>query len=484
MIAEVLALDLHGSSESRHPLALCFHSSLICRMYAAHHHGVHASRRWTRYNPRGTLSSAQAIPPSFPLGRSIRTLQVSDLKHDAAQYQSSASISECTHVGSFNWLDATEPTIVVPGMPAQWQPLKKPRRLQPDGGQYFRDRNAARFPQHPLEPAVLAALNLDSQLNIDEGIDVVLCASTFGNLARFARGGDKAFRMLVEEVGGTVFFTRRENSPKELIPDVMGYGHTFPEAYTNWNREVKSSASHQRLIKYRFGGLTILLRYEADGFLPDKVTTGGIAAPVVPGADPYCLVQGVNEVHVSSLEPANNQTLKIKYAGSVVGEEAIFDLKTRSARKADDDILGGELPRLWVTQVPNFVVAFHKSGLFDDIRILDARGRISTWEKDNAEGLAALAVLMRVIMKQVKDRSDGKIELCHSTPGKLEIREQLPDAGHALSSAVESAWTARGLERKVKKREVAVAAVQWDEDEDEGDLTACSEACGYCGRCT
>jgi len=73
--------------------------------------------------------------------------------------------------------------------------------------------------------------------------------------------------MLVEKVGKAVFFIRREDSPTELIPDVRGYGHAFPEAFTTWESEVITSASHQRVIKYAFGGMKLLVRFEADGYL-------------------------------------------------------------------------------------------------------------------------------------------------------------------------------------------------------------------------
>jgi len=327
-------------------------------------------------------------------------------------------------------------------------------------------------------------LSSSPQLNIDENIDIVACASTFGNLARFARGKDKdkSFRMLADEVGGTIFLTRRENSPIELIDDVYGYGHTFPEAYTTWHRDVKNSASHQRVIKYRFGGLTILLRYEADGYIePDSKGPGRKREPVVSGVE--WLAQSLETASISPSRPGSSQVLKIEKAGTPVAESAIFDLKTRSVKKVNDDILGGELPRLWITQVPNFIIAFHKSGLFDDIRVMDARARVSAWEEDNAESLSTLAKLMHILIEQVRRRADGKIELRQSAPAKLEIRERLPDAGDALSPDARQAWTARVLRRRHEKQGIIVDAVQWDDEEGGGDLTACSNACDYCGRC-
>ena len=52
-----------------------------------------------------------------------------------------------------------------------------------------------------------------------------------------------------------------------LIPDIYGYGHSFPEVHTMWEPEVKGLSSHQHVIQYDFGGLKFLVRSESDGYL-------------------------------------------------------------------------------------------------------------------------------------------------------------------------------------------------------------------------
>ncbi|KXJ91020.1 hypothetical protein Micbo1qcDRAFT_205046 [Microdochium bolleyi] len=440
-------------------------------------------RKWPEPRSQAVLS------PAPPLGAIILDLRVSDLKRDVEQYRSVASISACDHIGSYNWLDTAEPTVLIPGMPAQWMPLKHPRTLRQDDGKYFRDRNGARYPKHPLEPAVVTALSMSPELNVDHGIELVACASTVGNLLRFVRGEDKAFRMLVEEAHGSVFLTRRENSPTELIPDVYGYGHTFPEAYTTWAKEVKGSASHHRILKYKFGGLNCLVRYETDGFVaPDKASTTKETASVaaLSAAPPVDLPEELHKFRISSCVAGTNKDLRIQAAGHPVAEDRIFELKTRSAKKAEDDILGSELPRLWVTQISRLIVAFHKRGLFDDIRELDTRARVADWERDNTEALATLAALLHFVREQVRGSPNGKLELCCSEPGKLEVRKQLPGAGNALSSAVRSAWGARVVARKKEPASPELTSkMHWAGSDDEtDDFTACSDACGYCGRCS
>jgi len=102
-------------------------------------------------------------------------------------------------------------------------------------------------------------------------LDVVGCGSTLGNLLRFCAGIDKDFRFDIDRVRDTIFFIRKESSPTALIHNIRGYGHSFPEAHTIWEPDVKGSASHQRIIQYDFGGLKFLVRSENDGYLKQTV---------------------------------------------------------------------------------------------------------------------------------------------------------------------------------------------------------------------
>ncbi|OBT60337.1 hypothetical protein VE03_10357 [Pseudogymnoascus sp. 23342-1-I1] len=155
--------------------------------------------------------------------------------------------------------------------PPAWTPPAVDTKLKPDSGHVFRDINAARYASYPLEPAFrsLRAMQPDHDI---QAVDIVGCGSTIGNLLRFARSESRPFRFDVDVIGDTVLFIRRENSPTELISDLRGYGHTFPEAYTTWDSEVRGSCSHQRIIQYEFGGLTFLIRTETDGYVRDTHT--------------------------------------------------------------------------------------------------------------------------------------------------------------------------------------------------------------------
>lgn len=344
-----------------------------------------------------------------------------------------------------------------------------------------------------MEPTVIAGLAADPKL--PQGVDVVACGSTLGNLLRFVRGEDKPFRMLVQEIHGTVFLIRRENSPTEVLHDVRGHGHAFPEAYTTWDPEVKGSVSHQRVLRYSFGKLNLLVRFGGDGYLENGNGTAPAlsskAKPKQPAPTVEDLLGSLATSSVSSRVPTSAAEVKTTQGGRLIDQSQIFDLKTRGAwKKASENTVAIELPRLWIAQVPNFILAYHERGVFKDINVKPVRDEVKKWEKQHKSELSRFAALLHRVIAKVRKRTDHKIEICHQEVGVLEVRKQLPDAGDALSAAVQKMWE-RGLttgEIKSDKSEyrekgaVEEKLISWDEGA--LDFTGCSSDCDYCGRCT
>jgi len=358
-----------------------------------------------------------------------------------------------------------------------------------------------------------------------KNVDVFACASTVSNLLRFIRGVDRPFRMLVERIGKTVFFIRRENSPTETIPGVRGFGHAFPEAYTTWEHDVRGSATHQRLVKYRFGELNFVVRFEADGYIRPPGSTDRVKSRTSPTKEDNeqgettdssvdGLVQGMRQqwattvATISASDPNRETHLEIKNGGESVDQDCLFDLKTRSIKtKGHKDHFAEEVPRFWVNRIPNFILAFHTRGMFEkeNIQIIDVRRKVDQWEQDHQLELTRLAALVNDLVLLSKDE---KFEICYNPtnkPGKLEIRKQLPDAGEALSDDVRAQWEGRRdceSEFEVEGEFVrGFSDVEDGNEDDDGDYyytrqdfgdsdsdnldyTACSASdCGYCGKC-
>jgi hypothetical protein len=319
-------------------------------------------------------------------------------------------------------------------------------------------------------------------------VNIVACGSSIGNLLRFARGVDldRCFRILVERVGDTVHLIRRENSPDETIEGIRGFGHTFPEAYTTWGPAVKRSKTHQRIISYRFGGFDLLVRFEGDGFFgPFSPETS------VKRSDKSSDADGLNQVQdlgVSDSPVDATSKLVVLDGGETVPQSSIFDLKTRSAYTRQKDHLGEQLPRLWISQITQFLLAYHEKGRFqeNDIEIKEVKSDIEEWQELNQPSLNRLASLFHHILDSVRASKDAKLEIVSSQDGSLEIRQQLSDAGDVLSEPVKKQWEAwLGGENKDKAdsgRWEEFMATLSDNDE-QSDYAACDVECGYCGKC-
>ncbi len=342
-------------------------------------------------------------------------------------------------------------------------------------------------------------------------VDLFACSSTLGSLLRFVRKVDKPFRFFVEAVGNTVFFTRHENSPTQLIEGIRGYGHTFPEAYTTWDADVKGSTSHQRLLRYYLAGLDCILQFECDGYLPSKVP--GVSNPTGTSlvaqndddeTDFSSILDRMNVRNPLAGFENEKGILRIEKAGRKIPQEAVFDLKTRSVWRKDLKVLEDELPRFWVAQIPNFILARHSSGVFNDINVQDIGNDVQEWEDANQNNIKYLVRLLHEIIAAVKLRNDKKLEVCYGGSDALEIREQDTDKHNVLSPDLKLRWASDvsfdGQRSRVDDESDGNQKFHADgsdvtddgkqsrfdsDDESEKDYTACSaDDCGYCGHCS
>ncbi|PTB62615.1 hypothetical protein BBK36DRAFT_1172376 [Trichoderma citrinoviride] len=415
-------------------------------------------------------------PPLGDLVEAINQKQLKDTNGDGVTY----GITDTELIASYNWADQKAPKIIVPGRPRLWKPLEKPRQLEEDNGVYYRDNNSAFFPKHPLEPAIVSIMKMHPS-SLD--IDIVGCNSTIGNLLRFVQGTERSFRMLVEVVGKTVHLIRRENSPKEQILGVRGFGHAFPEAYTTWTPDVRPSKSHHRILKFRFGGLDLLVRHSADGCIEgqDNKASSDAESPTAKDEDLSSLL-GSLSIGPASCLPADLEHLEVVDGGQITSQDSIFDLKTRSIKAIGRDTLGEELPRLWLARIFKFILAHHTRGTFDNVEVADVRDEVKEWEESHQEELGRLSALLHRIQAIALENEDTLLEIVRVDSGPLEIRKRLPDAGVAFSDEVKEQWLKwleRGDEESLEDSDGDSGS-----NSEGGDLTACDEECGYCGKCS
>ena len=200
-----------------------------------------------------------------------------------------------------------------------------------------------------------------------------------------------------------------------------------------------------------------------------------------------------------------SSALQIQTAGSRIPQAAVFDLKTRSARRVTN-VLEEELPRFWIAQVPNFILARHESGVFRDIEIIDVTAKVKRWQQDSQNELRQLALLLREIIAAAKARKDRKLEVRRKSLGAVELREQDTEDHDVLPYGLKMMWLennplgatdvaeksmpksrADGESSKVSRVDARSEEESWLsgwDDESKKDYTGCSSECGYCGHCS
>ena len=344
-------------------------------------------------------------------------------------------------------------------------------------------------------------------------MDIFACGSTLGNLLRFVRQADKPFRFDLELIGNTVFMVRKENDPREIIEGVRGYGHSFPEAYTAWDDDVKGSETHQRIIQYDLGGFNCMVRFECDGYLPAAMLERASTASESSGtASINDLLLAMDNSKVDTNLSRSDCALTINSSGSKIPQETVFDLKTRSGRHKVEINMQDMYPLLWLKQIPNFVIAYHDgAGLFQDIRVQDVRNDVNAWEKENKSVVQRLISLLGQIVKVAKENPHELMEVYCPSADRLEIRKQYGEGSHALPPALTAEWVGMkeasldtfediaGTSDSDERHELQERRyshhdevgdnvddnVDDDDDDDVYDFTACDASyCGYCGKCT
>ncbi|QSZ31398.1 hypothetical protein DSL72_000963 [Monilinia vaccinii-corymbosi] len=286
-----------------------------------------------------------------------------------------------------------------------------------------------------MEPAVRSILALEPDFNL-QAVDLVACGSTIGNLLRFAGSLERPFRFDADLVGDTVFFIRKERSPKETIDNLRGYGHTFPERYTTWDSDVGGSCSHQRIIEYDFADLHIVVRSECDGYIKQQ---GSRTPPTKRENAQSSIDEAFAKLGVGSAAAISDTSkLDIRMQGVKRPQDQIFDLKTQRELSIFD--MEEILPRIWVNQTPNVPLAYHKFGLFDKPQISNVKQKVLEWQERNATLLSKFHVLLKRIVEIVKDSDDHRVEVSWDGKGPLRVTKQIRKGNRVLPTELLQKW--------------------------------------------
>ncbi|EIT77064.1 hypothetical protein BDV35DRAFT_193153, partial [Aspergillus flavus] len=295
---------------------------------------------------------------------------------------------------SYNLLPKQRKTIVVPGSPSIWRPPNTPRKVKADAGKYQMDPNRHVFPKCSLEPLFRALSLTQPNMKLND-IDLVTDRRNLRLLLGFVSAKKNTFRIDVEVVNNTVLFSCWTPKAVNYVKGFHGYGHEFEKVSTRQPKAVRNSLTHNRIIRYMFGDVKIIMRYEVDG------CTG--SDKDIRTAMPISEVQRT---------PTGYTVLK---CGQLVSPSRIIEIKTGAAGK--NLVISKNTEQLWFSQTP-FLCAGHydEVGNFTSITKKNhlKLGTLQKWENSHQEQLKKLATLLRVIVELAKAAAWKKFALVSS----------------------------------------------------------------------
>lgn len=193
----------------------------------------------------------------------------------AAISEDRISIEDMTYIGSYSWVDSTEPTIVVPGTsytfrsgqgsehshtlllgsPAVWHDRRTPYTVPPDRVTFMYE-DAYRMPQYPnlARMRAIDIMTAEKGIQVDwPSVDFITDRNALRKLLKWA--GDtsgKDFRIDLELAGErTVFLNRWEAKTRNRLgPQEQSYGFAFEKASTHPAPDCQGTTGHHRISSY------------------------------------------------------------------------------------------------------------------------------------------------------------------------------------------------------------------------------------------
>ncbi|RPA74634.1 hypothetical protein BJ508DRAFT_332858 [Ascobolus immersus RN42] len=297
---------------------------------------------------------------------------------------------------SYNWLKGKTSTIAVPGHPPIWKPKPagEATQLKKDKGRTFVNENAARCPVYPMEP-LFRSLAISAP-DFDFGpISLIIDRASLRRLLEFATGQapKKKFTLNVQRFGGLTMIFNHSEKPKAK-GGFGGYGDGFENAFTRWPKGLEHSTRHHRVVEYEFGGMQMLVRFEADAAIMQEDAKEGL---------PIGWATSDGQIHPTP----DGSSIAVCRSGSAISYTSIAEMKTRHSGKGRN--MGAIYPQIWFSNTQHIIIGTHKDGLFSDVVPTDVRvdcperqyegndGSLGDWELKNRVQLSKLGDMLRKI---------------------------------------------------------------------------------------
>lgn len=304
--------------------------------------------------------------------------------HLVAHWEIQISTEHITSTGgheflcSYSWKQRVSPTIYVPGTPAKRTPPRLPKQLDPDEGFHWCDQHGYRAPRHQFEPIFQALVVMNPTVRFND-IDIVVNKNILQRLYNFAsfKRGSSAFDVDLDMVQDILFISRREAKAKKK--QCSGYGRNFEKSFTTEDPQLPQAKGHHRAIRYKLGGLSFVVRIEADGYYSDVEEDDELPNEFFRNM--------LGNTTQTIIEHRSSRPAIALAQGSMVPHNKISELKSKSNN-------GAALEQMWFGRTPYLCCAKHKESPKGLIGAADficlKQSNFEEWEIKNQKHLLRL----------------------------------------------------------------------------------------------
>ncbi|KZT69561.1 hypothetical protein DAEQUDRAFT_765400 [Daedalea quercina L-15889] len=335
-------------------------------------------------------------------------------------------VNRLEYAGSYNWVEAKKPTIIVPGSPAYWRDRPLPYQVAPDTKAQFVDQAGDRLGSMPLYP-IIHAVDLMSE---DKGgefnwsmVDFVADRNSLRKLLSWVqdKAKTKPFRIATQLAGSrTVLLNRWEAITREAAGN-------WP---INFQRESTFLApgcehipivSHHRIVNYDFGGLNMVVRFSVDACIPPPSTSTQDAHQQVDMVDTDDLSSMLSNMGIAtSLDQgveidreASTSDLDVIRAGKPVPQSSLIEITTRTERNARSYNWTDTYPQLYFSQTAYRFMAIHDHGNFYEV---EKRGLDEPKSEEIKKGLQGDFNKLKDALQTIQN-----LVIAHGERGRLSL---------------------------------------------------------------
>ncbi|VDC03144.1 unnamed protein product [Peniophora sp. CBMAI 1063] len=224
-------------------------------------------------------------------------------------------ITDVRYVGSYDVVNKT--TIIVPGSPPVWSPPTAPFSVAPDTRALATERNEYKLGS-PMFESVFASIDaVGTDVKWPE-VDLVTNRRALRHLYRWLDGANSKprdnFRIDVDLFGDRTMLFSEVARTFQFDDKHPGFGARFEVETTDAVPGCEASKGHHRIVRYNFGGLNLVVRFECDARvdMPSGATSSTQATE-----QPY--------------KPNRNSPYILR-AGAIPAQDAIVEIKTTKGK--------------------------------------------------------------------------------------------------------------------------------------------------------